>query len=145
MVFKRICLAVGTVLALWTAAAEVPSLALPLATVGEATDCAARMAPGRVVPVARVDIRPQVSGEILAVTFSNGQAVAKGDVLYRLKRNHHHDGSAVWIGDDVPRCIQCIGGIAFRHNQRNVGIHTERAGIVDHYGTVLGYGFGEFP
>lgn len=60
------------------------SLALPVATVGEAPDTAMRRVPGRVVPVAQVEVRPQVSGEILSVAFSNGQQVAAGDVLYRL-------------------------------------------------------------
>lgn len=59
-------------------------LTLPVVKVGETTDWAERQTPGRVVPVAQVDIRPQVSGEILAVAFSNGQSVAQGDVLYRL-------------------------------------------------------------
>lgn len=40
--------------------------------------------PGRVVPIARVDVVPQVSGEILEVCFENGSVVRKGDLLYRL-------------------------------------------------------------
>ena len=43
-----------------------------------------RVFPGRVVSIQKVDIIPQVSGEILEVAFENGQIVKEGDVLYRL-------------------------------------------------------------
>jgi RND family efflux transporter MFP subunit len=43
-----------------------------------------RAYPGRVVAIQRVDVVPQVSGEILEVNFRNGQDVKEGDVLYRL-------------------------------------------------------------
>lgn len=40
--------------------------------------------PGRVVPISRVDVVPQVSGEILEVCFENGALVNEGDTLYKL-------------------------------------------------------------
>ena len=58
--------------------------ALPLVEVGETRDFCARKYPGRVTPVEEVRIVPQVSGEILEVSFANGAAVKKGDLLYRL-------------------------------------------------------------
>ncbi len=47
-------------------------------------DAGGRTYPGRIVPVAEVEVRPQVSGEILEVGFRNGQHVDRGAVLYRL-------------------------------------------------------------
>jgi membrane fusion protein (multidrug efflux system) len=43
-----------------------------------------RMYPARVVAIQKVDVVPQVSGEILEVAFENGAIVKEGDVLYRL-------------------------------------------------------------
>ena len=57
---------------------------LPVAEVKEVADFQASTYPGRVTPIALVDVVPQVSGEILEVCFSNGQTVKVGDVLYRL-------------------------------------------------------------
>ena len=60
------------------------TLTLPVAEVVEKSDFRERSYPGRVVPIQKVDIVPQVSGEILEVAFENGAAVVEGDVLYRL-------------------------------------------------------------
>ena len=60
------------------------TVTLPVAEVREVTDYQASTYPGRVTPIAQVDVVPQVSGEILEVCFANGQAVKEGDVLYRL-------------------------------------------------------------
>jgi len=60
------------------------SIVLPVARVSEQPDRRALSYPGRVVPVARVDVVPQVSGEILEVAFDNGALVKAGDVLYRI-------------------------------------------------------------
>lgn len=59
-------------------------LTLPLAEVVEKPDFCESHYPGKVVPIARVEIVPKVSGEILSVEFQNGQRVQAGDVLYRL-------------------------------------------------------------
>ena len=40
-----------------------------------------RMYPARVVAIQKVDVVPQVSGEILEVAFENGAIVKEGDVL----------------------------------------------------------------
>ena len=60
------------------------SLSLPVVEVSEHPDREASVYPGKVTPIARVDVVPQVSGEILEVCFSNGADVKEGDVLYRL-------------------------------------------------------------
>ena len=57
---------------------------LPVAEVREVADRSARTYPGRVVAIQKVDVVPQVSGEILEVCFENGADVKEGDVLYRL-------------------------------------------------------------
>ena len=59
-------------------------LVLPLAEVTDKADHRVKSYPGRVVPIQKVDIVPQVSGEILEVTFQNGANVKAGEVLYRL-------------------------------------------------------------
>lgn len=60
------------------------SMTLPVAQVSEIADFKTRTYPGRVVPVAQVNVVPQVSGEILEVGFENGSEVKAGQLLYRL-------------------------------------------------------------
>jgi len=60
------------------------TLSLPVVEVTEKPDLETVHYPGKVVPIARVDVVPQVSGEILEVLFDNGADVKEGDVLYRL-------------------------------------------------------------
>lgn len=57
---------------------------LPVAEVVERPFHEVRTCPGRVVPIARVNVVPQVSGEILEVGFKNGDVVKQGAMLYRL-------------------------------------------------------------
>ena len=59
-------------------------LTLPVGQAEEVRDARSRVCPARVVSIAEVDVRPQVTGEILLVGFVNGQKVEKGDVLYKL-------------------------------------------------------------
>ena len=59
-------------------------LKVPVAQVEWGVDKLVKIYPGRVVPVAQVNVIPQVSGEILEVGFENGALVKKGDLLYRL-------------------------------------------------------------
>ena len=65
-------------------AALAADVTVPVGEVGELRDGNARTYPGRIVPVAEVNVVPQVSGEILSVGFENGQEVEKGAVLYRI-------------------------------------------------------------
>ncbi|MBO7721637.1 MAG: efflux RND transporter periplasmic adaptor subunit [Kiritimatiellae bacterium] len=57
---------------------------LPVARVKNLPDNRSKTYPGRVVHIQRVDVIPQVSGEILEVCFRNGADVKAGDILYRL-------------------------------------------------------------
>ena len=59
-------------------------LRLPVAEVVERPYHETRTCPGRVVAIARVNVVPQVSGEILEVGFRNGDIVRQGAMLYRL-------------------------------------------------------------
>ena len=59
-------------------------LVLPVTEVRGVADRRPRNYPGRVVAIQKVDVVPQVSGEILEVCFENGADVRAGDVLYRL-------------------------------------------------------------
>lgn len=60
------------------------AIKLPVALVEEKVDMQVKYFPGRVTPVAQVNVIPQVSGEILEVGFENGSFVKAGDLLYRL-------------------------------------------------------------
>ena len=60
------------------------AITLPVVEVKEVADFKTRIYPGRVVPVAQVNVVPQVSGEILEVGFENGSVVREGQLLYRL-------------------------------------------------------------
>lgn len=60
------------------------ALVLPVGNVELVRDARSRVCPARVVSISEVDVRPQVTGEILSVGFVNGQKVEKGDVLYEL-------------------------------------------------------------
>ena len=70
--------------ALSVASAMAATLTLPVEKVRSAPDPMEKTFPGRVVAVQRVDITPEVSGDIIEVCFSNGQIVKEGDVLYRI-------------------------------------------------------------
>ena len=59
-------------------------IVLPVAEVSSVADLRERSYPGRVVAIQKVDVVPQVSGEILEVCFENGADVKEGDALYRL-------------------------------------------------------------
>ena len=67
-----------------------------------------------------------------------------GKFLNGLEDNHHHDCGAVRIGYYSARTHQGILGVALRNYQRDVGIHAECTGIVNHNGSVLGNVLGEF-
>jgi len=59
-------------------------LTLPVAEVANRADHRVKDYPGRVTAIQRVEIVPQVSGEILEVCFQNGANVKAGEVLFRL-------------------------------------------------------------
>ena len=59
-------------------------LVLPVSEVREVADHHEKNYPGRVVAIQKVEVVPQVSGEILEVCFKDGAQVKEGDVLYRI-------------------------------------------------------------
>jgi multidrug efflux system membrane fusion protein len=60
------------------------ALTLPVAEVKGAADDQAKTFPAKVVAMQRVDLAPEVSGEILEVCCADGALVKAGDVLFRL-------------------------------------------------------------
>lgn len=60
------------------------ALTLPVAEVAGEVDDQAKTYPGRVVAMQRVDLAPEVSGEILEVCCADGALVKAGEVLFRL-------------------------------------------------------------
>ena len=75
-----------TLIAVISGAFAAAGVMLPVCEVAERAQRESAVYPGRVVPVAQVDVVPQVSGEILEVCFANGAEVKAGDVLYRIDR-----------------------------------------------------------
>lgn len=57
---------------------------LPVVEVAEKPDFRQKNYPGRVVPIQKVDVVPQVSGMIVEVCFNDGANINEGDVLYRI-------------------------------------------------------------
>ena len=62
----------------------VLALVLPVAKVSEQVDVLKATYPGKLTTIAKVEVKPQVTGEIIDVCFENGQTVKEGDILYRL-------------------------------------------------------------
>ena len=60
------------------------NLTLPVAKVAGEVDNQVKTYPGKVVAMQRVDLLPEVSGEILEVCCRDGALVKAGDVLFRL-------------------------------------------------------------
>ncbi|MGN0847438.1 MAG: efflux RND transporter periplasmic adaptor subunit [Kiritimatiellia bacterium] len=87
MMFIRpplLLMAVAAVAAAAFGAEDLTRITLPVTAVKAVADKPSRIYPGRVVPVAQVNVIPQVSGEILEVAFANGSMVKPGELLYRL-------------------------------------------------------------
>ena len=78
------CTQAAGVVLLAAQAAFGASLTLPVAEVKGAVDDRARTFPAKVVAMQRVDLAPEVSGEILEVCCADGAIVNAGDVLFRL-------------------------------------------------------------
>ena len=57
---------------------------MPVAEVGLVRDDRSQSYPARVMAIQKVDVVPQVSGEILEVCFKDGANVKEGDRLYRI-------------------------------------------------------------
>ena len=77
-------MALSAAAALSAASAMAATVTLPVEKVRSASDPMEKTFPGRVMAVQRVDVTPEVSGEITEVCFANGQLVKEGDLLYRI-------------------------------------------------------------
>ena len=90
---------------------------LPVCEVAERPQRESAVYPGRVVPVAQVDVVPQVSGEILEVCFANGAEVKEGDVLYRIDRVKYEAGvknAVAKVADGITAYCEANGFAAAR-------------------------------
>ena len=65
-------------------AAHAATVTLPVAEVAQAPDPQTKTFPAKVLPVQRVDVTPEVSGDIIEVCFKDGALVKANDVLYKL-------------------------------------------------------------
>ena len=65
-------------------AAHAATVTLPVAEVVQAPDPQTKTFPAKVLPVQRVDVTPEVSGDIVEVCFKDGALVKANDVLYKL-------------------------------------------------------------
>ena len=64
--------------------ARAATVTLPVAEVAEAADPQTKTFPAKVLPLQRVDVTPEVSGDIIEVCFKDGALVKANDVLYKL-------------------------------------------------------------
>jgi len=60
------------------------------------------------------------------------------ETLDGVQGDDHLDGRAVGVGDDATGTHEGIGSIDLRYDERDILLHTEGAGVVDHHGAVLG-------
>lgn len=65
-------------------AGSAATVTLPVDAVKGVADRQERVYPAKVVAVERVDLTPEVSGDIVEVCFTNGAIVKANDVLYKL-------------------------------------------------------------
>lgn len=71
--------------------------------------------PGRVVPISKVDVVPQVSGEILEVCFENGALVNEGDTLYKLDPVKY----AAAVKNAEAKVQECKANVAYAEQSYN--------------------------
>ena len=71
--------------------------------------------PGRVVPISKVDVVPQVSGEILEVCFENGALVNEGDTLYKLDPVKY----AAAVKNAEAKAQECKANVAYAEQSYN--------------------------
>ncbi|MGN0853185.1 MAG: efflux RND transporter periplasmic adaptor subunit [Kiritimatiellia bacterium] len=133
--FKPVCIW-GALACAWAlSAAEVSptaELRLPVVRVEPGTDLMEKTYPGRVVPVAQVNVIPQVSGEILEVGFENGTFVKKGDLLYRLD-SVQFEAAVKNAEAKVAECKAALGyaELSYARHKKLVGSHAVSLDAVD--------------
>ena len=82
------------------------------------------------------------TGGTLVRSYMN--ALDMRDILQRLEYNNHHNRGTVRIGNDTTGTVQSILGIAVRHHQGHIIVHTESRRIINHHSTVFRNCLGEF-
>ncbi len=93
----------------------------------------------RVVDEARLGLAEQLVHALLAgarngLVGGDHHATDLEAVVQRLQRDHHLDGAAIRVGDDFPPGeAREVLRIDLRHHQRDVRLHAELAGVVDHH------------
>lgn len=71
--------------AAWAAGVCVgATVTLPIAEVKDVADFQEKRFPAKVLPLQRVDVTPEVSGDIVEVCFTDGALVKANDVLYKI-------------------------------------------------------------
>lgn len=113
---------------------ELPTveLRLPVSRVVWGNDPMEKTYPGRVVPVAQVNVIPQVSGEILEVGFENGTMVKKGDLLYRLD-SVKYEAAVKNAEAKVAECKAALGyaELSYTRHKKLIGSHAVSLDAVD--------------
>ena len=77
------------------------------------------------------------SGTRSTLIGSHVDALDVAQFFQRLQADHHHNGRTVRIGNDTTWAVQGILGVALRHHQGHILIHTEGAGVVNHHSSVF--------
>lgn len=108
------------------------ALRLPVAEVVERPFHEVRTCPGRVVAMARVNVVPQVSGEILEVGFKNGDIVRKGAMLYRLDSVKYEAA----VKNAEAKLAECRANVkyaesSYERHKRLLGTHAVSLDAVD--------------
>ena len=76
---------------------------------------------------------------------TDDNALDGSEIMQGLKRDQHLNGGTIRVRDDVALGVaRNRFGVDFGHDQRNIGIHTEMRGVVDHDAARLARARGKF-
>ena len=109
--------------------ARAATVTLPVADVTEAADPQTKTFPAKVLPMQRVDVTPEVSGDIVEVCFKDGALVKANDVLYRLMPVRYKSA----LKNAEARVAECKARKAFadaayeRHTKLSAGAVSQNA------------------
>ncbi len=110
-------------------AAGAATVTLPVAVVEQAADPQTKTFPAKVLPLQRVDVTPEVSGDIIEVCFKDGSLVKANDVLYRLMPVRYKSA----LKNAEARVAECKARKAFadaayeRHTKLSAGAVSQNA------------------
>ena len=109
--------------------ARAATVTLPVAKVTEAADPQTKTFPAKVLPMQRVDVTPEVRGDIVEVCFKDGALVKANDVLYRLMPVRYKSA----LKNAEARVAECKARKAFadaayeRHTKLSAGAVSQNA------------------